>query len=198
MNRHMAARAAELADWLVPHLPSNGLGLDVGAGTGHNRRAFEQRSRVRFVELDVVAFQVIRGSLVQFDGWRLPFQSASFSCAVAIYVFTYCYDPVALLREIRRSVAGPLLVVQSSYRDHVGHWALQFNDWLWGPMAFQVARWVGFVDQQQHALRGYAYYSRERLGMLFGAAGWHFQVLDSWTWPWAAVQTDLYLLQESR
>lgn len=187
-------RAGLLARRLAPHLPPRGYALDVGAGTGHNSRMLRRYSPLAFVDLDVVNMRVVAGDAVLFDGCRMPFASDTFDCALLVFVLHYVAGPLVLLEEIRRVTHGPVLLLQTTYSGRVGALAARGYDYLWGPVAFAVARASGLITARQHALDGTMFYTRPHLLALLAQAGFHAHLIDSTPWPAVPVRYDLFFL----
>ncbi len=188
-------RAQGLARWIAPHLPQHGYAADIGAGTGHNTHALRQRTGLTFIDIDVVNMRVVPGQAVLFDGTTLPFADQSFTCACLIFVLPYVARPLPLLQEVYRITDGPVFVVQSTYSGPVGEQILGIYDYVWGPVAFQVARATGLITTPSHALQCRTFYTRPNLSALFRAAGFHVHLLDSWPWHVVPVYYDLFCLE---
>jgi len=93
--------------------------LDVGAGTGHLGEAFRRRGH------PVTAIDLTRAMLARnpasrrlvADGARLPFADAAFPLVIEASVLHHVADPVAVLREMARVSAGPVVAVEPN-RNH--------------------------------------------------------------------------------
>lgn len=197
LDHTLRRRARALAGHLAAHLPQRGYVLDVGAGTGHNSQMLRQIAAlklVNFVDADVVNMRVVPGDAVLFDGVRLPFPPQTFACTLLIFVLHYVDQPLSLLQEIQRVTSGPVLLLQTTYTGKAGALIAQSYDYLWGPVAFTVARAVGLVTAQQHALQASQFYTRQRLWALVTQAGFVPQLLTSFPWPGVPVRYDLVSL----
>ncbi|MEM8530321.1 MAG: methyltransferase domain-containing protein [Chloroflexota bacterium] len=180
LNWILVHRADQLVRWMSPYLPRGGAVIDIGAGTGHTVQALQQQSPgLNVVEVDVVNIRVIPGNAVLFDGYQLPFADGQFSAAIMIFVLQYCNEPQILLRNLHHVMNGPVMVIQSTYHGRLGHWWLQTFDFLWGPIAFQVARICGLVHTSKHALDGKTFYTLPELIQLFQRAGFQVQLLET-------------------
>ncbi|NOK63702.1 MAG: hypothetical protein GFH27_549379n45 [Chloroflexi bacterium AL-W] len=178
LNWILVHRAGQLVQWISSYLPQRGVVVDIGAGTGHTVQALRQlHPDLDTVEVDVVNIRVVHGNAVLFDGHRLPFSDGQFSAAIMIFVLQYCNQPQALLRNIHRVADGPVLLIQSTYSGRLGYGWLRAYDFLWGPVAFHVARMCGLVSQPEHALDGTMFYTISELTNLFQQAGFQVQIL---------------------
>lgn len=107
--RHLAARAAALG--------LQGLGLDIGAGTGDLAQALARQPGIAGVAaVDLVRGMVARGrdkalrqarrsapiAFSQADGLRLPFRDGTFACAVSGFTLRNVADLPACFAELRR------------------------------------------------------------------------------------------------
>jgi ubiquinone/menaquinone biosynthesis C-methylase UbiE len=129
------AREIELALTLVPPFHR---ALDLGCGTGRLTRALAQRGPT--VGMDASSAMLTQAqkstasTLVQGDGFALPFADASFDAVVAVRFFFHFEKVDTLLREAARIVAPRGAVV--------------FDTYLWSPRAWlslDEARWGGGV-----------------------------------------------------
>ncbi len=194
MNLILSRRAGKLADRLGPHLPHGGRILDIGSGTGHTAQALHRRAPLEVVQADVTDLSVVGAPPIRFDE-TLPFADDAFAAALMLFVLQYPGDPLRLLREAGRITAGPLLVVQSTYCGRLGRAALGANEFLWGPVAFLVARCAGLVSPCEFTLAARRLFTRAELRDLFRHAGlrvcaWHAQ-----PWPVVPVGYDLFILE---
>jgi SAM-dependent methyltransferase len=110
-TRHQPAYCSELLA-VRALLPWQGLGLEIGAGTGR----FAGPLGIR-VGLDpsgaMLTYAVSRGvSAVQGIAEALPFKAAAFDYALAVTTICFVDDPVAMLTEARRVLkpGGPLVI----------------------------------------------------------------------------------------
>ena len=148
---------------LIRYLPPSGSWLDIGSGTGHNAHALQQTTRYEITEADVVDMHVVGQGPTLFDGRNLPFGDGAFAASIMMFVLHYCDDPSALLREATRVTAGPILVIQSTYRGRLGLSFLRVRDFFLGRFAFVVARCLRFIGTTRCPLEPRRFYTRERL-----------------------------------
>lgn len=194
MNQILSRRADELADRLRPHLPPGGRVLDIGSGTGHTALALRRRAPLEVVQADVTDLSVVGARPIRFDE-TLPFADGAFAAALILFVLQYPGDPLRLLREAARVTAGPLLVVQSTYCGRLGHATLRANEFLWGPVAFLVARRVGLVGPCPFTLAARRLFTRPELRDLFQHAGLRVRTWHAQPWPVVPISYDLFILE---
>ncbi len=195
LDHTMQRRATQLAQHLAPHLPTRGVVLDVGAGTGHNSHALRRQTALTFVDADVVQMRVLPGNAVLYDGLRLPFADDTFTAALLVFVLHYVIDPAALLREVGRVTSGGVLLLQTTYRGRVGAHVACGYDYLWGPLAFEVARRLRWVPTDQHAMTARQFYTRQHLADVVQQAGFVAQHVTSLPWRGVPVAYDLLRLE---
>lgn len=198
LNLILRFRAHRLAKRLKAHLPEAGWALDIGSGTGHTVQTLRQQTALRFVETDVVDISVVGAGPVLFNGKKLPFADGAFACSLIMFVLHYPQDPLQLLQEANRVTAGHILVLQSTCRGQLGHVALSVNEFLWGPVAFLVARAVRLIRECKFTLNAQRSFSRDELQTLFQEAGFSIQALLPRPWPDLPVSCDLFILEGNR
>jgi phosphatidylethanolamine/phosphatidyl-N-methylethanolamine N-methyltransferase len=133
-RRPIAARAFDaimaplerrtVARWrrqLWKELPSTGVGLEIGIGTGASLPFHPPMARVIGMDLSVAMLDRLRNRsdghsrpVAAADVQRLPFGDASFDWATATFVFCEVPDPVAGLREVLRVLrpGAPLVLIE--------------------------------------------------------------------------------------
>lgn len=191
----LALRANRLVRSLVPHLPQTGRGLDIGSGTGHTAQALRRRgSSLPFAEADVVDIHVVGPGPVLVDR-TFPFADGTFACALILFVLSYPGDPLPLLREANRVTAGSVLVLQSTYNGWLGYLALRVNEFLWGPIAFLVARMARLIGKRPFTLSVHRLFTRQSLQALFERAGLVVRAVYAQRWPGLPVSRDLFILE---
>jgi SAM-dependent methyltransferase len=163
-------RARRLAQFLDPRLPRSGTLLDIGSGTGHNARRLRTAER-SIVEADVVDIHTTGPGPVIVDDQRLPFGDSVFTGALLMFVLHYAPDPVRLLREAARVGSGRVWVLQSSCTGIVGRGLWSTRDAFTGRLAFQCARWCGYVPSPHCPLQPSEYFTRGRLEQVYREAG---------------------------
>lgn len=195
LNQILIFRASRLVRRIIPHLPQTGRGLDIGSGTGHTVQALRRRgSLLSFTEADVVDIHVAGPGPVLFDR-ALPFADDTFACASILFVLSYPGDPLPLLREVNRVTAGPVLVMQATYNGRLGYLALRINEFLWGPLAFGVARMAGLIGKRPFTLGVHCLFTRQSLQALFERAGLAIRAIYPQRWPGLPVSHDLFILE---
>lgn len=101
--------------------------LDIGAGTGNYTVALRDAG-FHALPCDPSAGMARRAAskldaAVLANGQALPFEDASFDCAVAVKVLNHVPDRLAFAREARRIIgAGPLVLVHATKETIAGNW----------------------------------------------------------------------------
>jgi len=170
----MRRRASALADDLEPHLPTSGILVDIGSGTGHNAAALRDRlPGVTFVECDTADFHVVgSGPIVIRD--ILPFRTNSVDVCLLQFILQYPPDPAGILREARRvtSTGGAIIVRQTVHQAGLSKLLMAFHELAWGPLAYEFSRLVAGVPAGASTyLRPRRLFSQKTLLSLCEAAG---------------------------
>lgn len=168
----MATRRAErIAARVAPHLPAEGRVLDVGSGTGHNAQALRQATRLTFVETDVVDMHAVGPGPILCEDAKLPFPDNGFDAAIVCHVLQFPADSTALLTDTAR-VAPRVVVLQSTSGGTLGRALLVARGFVFGRLAFRIARLAGFVGPSEpSALAVRRVLSREDVRSAATAAG---------------------------
>ncbi|MGX1809377.1 methyltransferase domain-containing protein [Nocardia sp. NPDC055321] len=182
---------------LPPHLPGSGRVLDIGSGTGHNTEALRARTRVSYVETDVVDMHVVGPAPVPCGDGDLPFAADAFDAALVLHVLQFPSDVVALLRNAGR-IAPRVVVLQSTVGGPAGRAALVVRGFVFGRLAFRVARAVGYVAPAPQALRVLRVFSRDDVRAAATAAGLRVTAFEADRFPVPFGGRDLFVLERSR
>src|SRR5690349_7501457 len=112
-------------------MPKDATVLDIGCGDGRLAELLMgRRADVRITGVDVLLRPNLRIPVKHFDGAHLPFDDASFDCALLVDVLHHTDDPLVLLREAQR-VARRAIVVKDHTLSGTGARAtLAFMDWV--------------------------------------------------------------------
>jgi ubiquinone/menaquinone biosynthesis C-methylase UbiE len=141
----MERRARRLLDQLGPWLPAEGRVLDLGSGTGHLAARLERERGLDVTTADVTDIHVVGRPPVPIAGDRLPFEPATFSCALLCFMLAYPADPAGVLAEAARVTRGPVIVVQTLHGNRLGYGWLRVREYFWTRVAFAVSKLVGYV-----------------------------------------------------
>ncbi|APA99452.1 methyltransferase domain-containing protein [Nocardia seriolae] len=150
LERAAIERAERITDRIGRHVRAAGRVLDVGSGTGHNAAALRASTGLDVVETDVVDMHVVGAGPVLCADGVLPFADDAFGAALVLQVLQFPADPAAVLAEAAR-VAPRVLVLQSTTGGIPGPAALVLRGFLFGRLAFQLSRLVGFIDSGMSA-----------------------------------------------
>jgi 2-polyprenyl-3-methyl-5-hydroxy-6-metoxy-1,4-benzoquinol methylase len=124
--------------------------LDVGGGTGVIAEAIARLFPVDEVQaIDLVDrfCPTLSVRTAQYDGQHIPFADGHFDAATLNNVLHHVPVParVDLLREIRRTVAGPLYIKDHERRGIVDHWRLTALDAI-GNIPFGGMLWARYLS----------------------------------------------------
>lgn len=134
-----------LMDHIAPFLPQSGVIADVGSGTGHNAMELRKRSACEVRQFDISDIHWVGETpelLTAISSDDDPFDA---DCVLLIYVLQYPERPSELLGLIRNSRANCMIVLQSTFHRRWGRWYFRFQEAIWGPVAFHLAKLAGLV-----------------------------------------------------
>ena len=191
----MTNRATQLTRRLKPWIPAQIRVADIGSGTGHNAEAWRCQLDARVDEFDVADLHWIGGGPIIFDGRTLVVSDASYSVVTLLFVLQYASDARGLLREVRRVSAGRVILIQSTYRGTWGYFWLRVREFVWGPLAYGVARFAGIVEVPSCSLKSRTLFTREQLAELFRQTGLTMIHCEPENWPGMSISRDLYVLE---
>jgi SAM-dependent methyltransferase len=141
----MERRARQLMEQISTWLPNEGSVLDLGSGTGHLSAMLERELGLDVVTADVSDMHVVGRRPVLIADGVLPFEKATFSAALLVFILAYPNDPAAVLTEAARVTRGPIIVVQTLYSGRLGYAWHRGREFLWTSVAFHVSKLVGYV-----------------------------------------------------
>lgn len=141
----MERRAGQLLDEIRAWLPPRGPLLDLGSGTGHLSARVERETGLDVITADVSDIHVVGRPPVAITDGPLPFDDATFSAALLVFMLAYPRDPAAVLREAARVANGRVILVQSLYAGRAGHAWHRGREFFWTVVAFHASRLVGYV-----------------------------------------------------
>ncbi|MFE6857523.1 class I SAM-dependent methyltransferase [Nocardia sp. NPDC057668] len=196
LDRAAAQRAGRIAARVAPHLPVGGRVIDIGSGTGHNTEALRAVTASSFVETDVVDMHVAGPAPVLCADGALPFADNAFEAALVLHVLQFPTDATVLLREAGR-VAPRIIVLQSTVGGPAGHAALVVRGFLFGRLAFRIARAVGYVAPTPQALRVLRVFSRADVRAAAAAAGLRVTAFEADRFPVPFGGRDLFVLERA-
>ena len=153
-------------------LPATGPLLDLGSGTGHLAARLERELGLEVITADVSDMHVTgRPPVLTADG-VLPFEDATFSGALLLFMLAYPDDPAGVLAETARVTRGPTIVVQSVYSGRLGYAWLRVRELLWTVVAFHVSKLIAYVPAEAtFTMRTRRYFTAEALRREVAAAG---------------------------
>ncbi len=191
----MRHRARRLTRRIAVHFPSSGRIADIGSGTGHNAQMWRQQPGLTVDEFDVADLHWVGDGPTLFDGSVIPAPEADYDVATLLFVLQYPADPLSLLREAKRISKGRVIVLQSTYESTWGRFWLRLRGFVWGSLAFHLARWMRVIRFQDCPLDNRRVYSRPELRTLFTQAGLTIQSWEPQEWHRLNISRDLYRLE---
>ena len=141
----MEHRARRLMDQVAGWLPSEGLVLDLGSGTGHLSNRLQRELGLGVVTADISDLHVVGRPPVLIADGILPFEEGTYSAALLIFMLAYPNDPASVLAEVARVTRGPIILVQSLHSNGFGYAWLRVREYLWTIVAFHVAKRLGYI-----------------------------------------------------
>lgn len=133
VKKALQRRADWKADWLDTYLTTRaGPILDFGGGEGYVASALTKCTGQPVTVLEVRDNRPPDLSddadYVIYEGARFPFADDAFSSAVAVFSLHHAADPDVCLRELRRTVSGEVIVIESVTTDRLSSLALVILD----------------------------------------------------------------------
>ncbi|MFN0051737.1 MAG: hypothetical protein ACKV0T_06075 [Planctomycetales bacterium] len=194
----MSRRARQLMSQLRHLISPVGPVADVGSGSGHNAECWRCLLNVEVDEYDVADLHWVGGGPILWDGVRIPAANGEYPLGTLLYVLQYARRPTALLREMSRICSGRVVVLQSTYQGRRGGIVLALREFVWGRLAFYLARSVRVIRRQTCPLIPRRYFTRETLRRRFARAGFRVVAWESREWKGLNVSRDLYVLEPIR
>jgi ubiquinone/menaquinone biosynthesis C-methylase UbiE len=168
----MERRATQLMRQVRAWLPAEGPVLDIGSGTGHFAAHVERELGLEVVTADVSDIHVVGRPPVLIADGALPFEDATFSASLLLFVLAYPNDPAAVLMEAARVTRGPIILVQSLHSSRFGYACLRVREFFWTSLAFHLSRCFGYVSRRaEFTMHTRRFYSIEELRRELAAAG---------------------------
>ncbi|MDB5385821.1 MAG: Methyltransferase domain protein [Planctomycetaceae bacterium] len=193
----MSRRAANLTGRLRNWIPRRCRLADIGSGTGHNAQHWRAQFNANVDEFDVCDLHWTGAGPVIFDGRRIPVADATYSIVTLLFVLQYSPQALELLQEARRICAHRVIVFQSTYDGKWGRGWLRVRDFLWGPLAFYLARFAGMIRGYSCPLKSQTLFSRPELTQLFQQAGLTIHHWEPQEWWGLRISRDLYILEST-
>ena len=141
----MERRAGRLTEQVGEWLPSDGRVLDLGSGTGHLSARLERERGLQVIAADVSDIHVVGPPPVLIADGVLPFEDATFSAALLLFMLAYPADPAGVLAEAARVTRGPIIVVQTLHSSRFGYAWLRVREFVWTIVAFHLSKVLGYV-----------------------------------------------------
>ncbi len=168
----MEHRSTDIIEQVGAWLPAHGRVLDIGSGTGHLAARLERELGIPVIAADVTDMHVSGRPPVLIADGVLPFDDASFSASLLLFMLHYPADPAALLTEAARVTRGPIILVQSLHAGRVGYAWLRVREFLWTYIAFHVSKAVGYISREaQFTMSARRFYTDATLQQHVTAAG---------------------------
>jgi SAM-dependent methyltransferase len=131
-NVVMRHRVGQISRNISDLIPENVVSvIDVGAGTGEMAQAIGRlRPKMKISGADVYIRPKTFIPVVEYDGYKLPFDDTSFDAVITVDVLHHCKDPVAVLKECARITKKWVVI-----KDHIANSTydrkkLMFMDWV--------------------------------------------------------------------
>ena len=191
----MVRRALALTVRLRGTLVSGCRVADIGSGSGHNAACSRMTFGVEVDEFDIADLHWVGAGPVVWDGTCVPAATAEYDVTTLLFVLQYVPHPADLLQELRRICSGRVLVLQSTYRGRWGCIALACREFVWGRIAFYVARLAGVIRAQACPLVPQRHFTREELRQIFDVSGFRVVSEEPDEWCGMNVSRDLYVLE---
>ncbi|NNE70050.1 MAG: methyltransferase domain-containing protein [Rhodothermales bacterium] len=176
IRQALERRAAWKSSWVSGFLP-DGLEsiLDLGGGEGYVARRLQESIGAQVTVAEVADLNRTDVSFTVYDGMTLPFEKDAFAAGYAIFSLHHAKDPEGLLREMRRTVSGDVVVLESVIEDRVSAWALQVLD----PLVNGLRTWPPAVDASRPSFATAEEWRRrfERAGYQITAESIRYNVL---------------------
>jgi SAM-dependent methyltransferase len=171
-NAVMERRSRQLIEQIRDWLPAEGPVLDLGSGTGHLASRLERERGIEVVTADVSDLHVVGRPPVLIADGALPFETATFSAALLLFMLAYPRDPAGVLAEAARVTRGPVILVQSLYAGRLGHGWHRLREFVWTVVAFHVSKLVGYVPPEAaFTMQTRRFYTEPTLRREVAAAG---------------------------
>ena len=168
----MERRSTQLIEQMGAWLPSDGLVLDIGSGTGHLSARLERELGLEMVTADVSDMHVTGPRPVLIADGVLPFDEETFAASLLIFMFHYPDKPASLLIEVARVTRGPIILVQSVHSGGFGYAWLRAREFLWTTVAFHVSKLVGYISSDAtFSMNARRFYTADQLEAVVAAAG---------------------------
>jgi SAM-dependent methyltransferase len=195
VQSRLRKRAVRLLDWIRFDARNlQGPHLDLGCGTGHNADAMRRRGLTPVVECDVVDYHMLGGEVDLFDGRTLPYASNQFKNASLLYALHYAEEPGGILKELKRTVSGRLILVQSTYDHALGRRVLNLREFFLGRLPFRLLRRCGVLPDVPCGMATFRHVSRTELQDLLQHAGLTVRDHGRTRWPGLGVNREWFVL----
>ena len=102
--------------------------LDLGCGSGIVGKTFQDFFQAELVGVDVKDQRVAKIPFQHIDGKNLPFPDNSFDAVLINYVLHHAKEPIALLREVKRTTSEKIITPEGRYTNSRGGIIIIFED----------------------------------------------------------------------
>jgi len=124
----LKSRAKQLSPCILQALGNSASVLDFGCGDMILTEHLCRHSELAITALDTVDSNLSRLSLTLYSGTTIPFDTAAFDAAIAVFVLHHCTEVEPILTEIKRVTAKKIVILEEIYNGFYAKKLLQLHD----------------------------------------------------------------------